>query len=123
MNSVPGVMTLESETSYVSLGSTSFPCALNLSLRSFSSLSYKFRARKIYALAVRRSTNNRVLYVASENKWFTASLASLAALKRLDLCWFILARGATPSARARSKIREERRILLTRRAEQRATEL
>jgi hypothetical protein len=25
MNSVPGVMTLESETSYVSLGTTSFP--------------------------------------------------------------------------------------------------
>lgn len=29
---------------------------------------------------------------------FAFSSASWAALKRLDLCWFILARGATPSA-------------------------
>lgn len=28
----------------------------------------------------------------------TSSAASLAALKRLDRCWFILALGATPSA-------------------------
>jgi hypothetical protein len=35
----------------------------------------------------------------------------LAALKRLDHCWFILAGGATPSAHARSKIREENDLI------------
>ena len=33
-----------------------------------------------------------------DGEGFTASLASLAALKRLDLYWCILARGETPSA-------------------------
>lgn len=100
INTVPGVMIFESETSDSSLGSTGFPAISNSILNFFSSASWITKNGHCKHHMHRRQLILRQhhLWVSSQLRKLTAISFSFEVRNRLDRCWFILALGATPSA-------------------------